>query len=97
MVMNPLRLLISGYALAALPGAALWGAGAPLAGLAVVWLGGAVAVLALAALPWTRAAFRAAEPADAAGTDHLADLEAWERDRALDAARSAQERMTGTG
>jgi len=94
MVMNPLRLILSGYAIAAVIGIIVMAAGAGvMSALLTIWLGGAVCVLVLAAAP----GFRVRRTSlDAAGDLHE-DLRRWERDRAGDAASIESRRAVGGG
>lgn len=104
---NPIRLLISGYGVAALAsaGVLLLGGGALPAGL-MLWLGGAVFTIALGAAPGRLGAiFRAteersvADEAEAEARDDAAlarALERWDDDLRRDQARAAEaRRVTG--
>jgi hypothetical protein len=95
--MAPLKLLLSGYALAGLAaiGLAAQGAGA-LGPLLVFWFGGAVAVLTLGMTPGLRGAFRAEAAAIAAEDDIAAGLAQFERDRVEDAAAAATAATSAT-
>lgn len=85
---HPLRLLIAGYVIAA--GAAVVvhaAAGVLLGALLTFWLGGAVAVVALATLPGVSRRFRL--PAE---DDLEAELRRWEEDRRSEAEAAATSR-----
>jgi hypothetical protein len=100
----PFRLLLSGYGLAALAGAAVAAGGAGwIAALLVLWLGGAVVTLGLAAR--TAARMEAPEARDVEARDPEAEeaalavaLAAWEADRLADrAALRPADRRRATG
>ncbi len=92
MTMNPLRLILSGYTIAAVAGILAMAAGAGVvSALLTIWLGGAVCVLALAAAP----GFRVRRTSLEAAGDLHADLRRWECDRAADAARPEKRRAVG--
>lgn len=102
---HPLRLLVSGYGLAALAGTALVALGGPFwAGGFAFWFGGAALTVALATAPGTRRWFRAAPRPPGAADEEAAmlarALRRWEEDRLSDApgaVRSAgSERPTGS-
>lgn len=92
------RLLLTGYGLAAILGAAsAYSGGSAVSGLLLFWLGGAVATLAIAATPGLGRLFRAKVPVEAE-TERQADksLRCWEEDRAADTtAATAATRSTG--
>lgn len=93
MNMAPLKLLVTSYGLAVVAAAAVaLRADGALAPLLVFWLGGPVIVFGLATIPGLRDVYRApADPdegRDAAPCDARAAVEAFERDRRVDAASS---------
>lgn len=86
MTQRPLRLLLTGYGLAAAGGGVALAAGWPLWGaLLLLWFGGAAAVLVLAAAPPTARFFRGpARDQDAEDRALLESLAQWEADRLAD-------------
>jgi len=93
--MQPLGLLLRGYALAALAAALL--AGSPLQALLILWIGGAAATLGLGYLRsgvrQARAESHATAPATHCDADLRPELERWERDRAEDREAAAADTL----
>jgi len=103
---HPLRLLTTAYTAAAAAGALLFALGAgPVIALLMVWIGGALAALALPMVPGIGHAFRhgdsdrtAAAAARAQEEAALgAALMAWEADRAVDTAPPRDQRDSAAG
>jgi hypothetical protein len=88
----PVKILIVGYGLAAGAAIAVHGALGPVAAGLIFWLGGAVAVVALAVVPGLNRIFMRPEDEDPGAEDRAleAQMRRWEADRLSDSAAAPE-------